>query len=59
MYRDKGLQLVGPLPEEIQNYTAYTAALITASPHPDAAQALLQFLASPPGKALFSINGIN
>ena len=59
MYRDQGLRLVGPLPEEIQNYTAYTAALITASPHPDAAQALLQFLASPPGKALFSINGIN
>ncbi len=59
MYRDKGLRLVGPLPEEIQNYTAYTAALIAASPHPDAAQALLQFLASPPGKALFSINGIN
>lgn len=59
MYRDQGLRFVGPLPEEIQNYTAYTAALITASPHPDAAQALLQFLASPPGKALFSINGIN
>jgi molybdate transport system substrate-binding protein len=58
MYRDKGLRLVGPLPEEIQNYTAYTAALITASPHPDAAQALLQFLGSQPGKALFSINGI-
>lgn len=59
MYRDQGLRLVGPLPEEIQNYTAYTAALITASPHPHAAQALLQFLASSPGKALFSINGIN
>jgi molybdate transport system substrate-binding protein len=58
MYRDKGLRLVGPLPEEIQNYTAYAAALITASPQPDAAQALLRFLASPPGKALFSINGI-
>jgi molybdate transport system substrate-binding protein len=58
MYRDQGLRLVGPLPEEIQNYTAYTAALITASPHPEAAQALLQYLASPPGKALFSINGI-
>jgi molybdate transport system substrate-binding protein len=59
MYRDKGLRLVGPLPEEIQNYTAYTAALITASPYPDAAHALLRFLASPPGRALFSINGIN
>ena len=58
MYRDQGLRLVGPLPEEIQNYTAYAAALITASPRPDAARALLQFLASPPGKGLFSINGI-
>jgi len=58
MYRDQGLRFVGPLPEEIQNYTAYTAALITSSPHRDAAQALLQFLASPPGKALFSMNGI-
>ncbi|MGH8633835.1 MAG: molybdate ABC transporter substrate-binding protein [Burkholderiales bacterium] len=58
MYRDKGLRLVGSLPEEIQNYTAYAAAVITTSPHPDAAQALLQFLASPPGKALFSTNGI-
>lgn len=58
MYRDQGLRFVGPLPEEIQNYTAYTAALITASRHPDAARALLQYLASPPGKALFSINGI-
>ena len=27
LYRDKGLQLVGPLPEEIQNYTAYAAAI--------------------------------
>ncbi len=59
MYRDKGLRLVGPLPEEIQNYTAYTAALITASPNPDGAQALLRFLASPRGRALFSTNGIN
>jgi molybdate transport system substrate-binding protein len=58
MYRDQGLRLVGPLPEEIQNYTAYAAALITASPRPDAARALLRFLASPPGKGLFSINGI-
>jgi molybdate transport system substrate-binding protein len=59
MYRDKGLRLVGPLPEEIQNYTAYVAALVTASPRPDGAQALLRFLASPRGRALFSANGIN
>ena len=58
MYRDKGLQLVGPLPEEIQNYTSYTAALITAAANPDAAKAFLRYLASPAGKALFAANGI-
>ena len=31
LYRDKDLQLVGPLPEETQNYTAYATAMITAS----------------------------
>ena len=58
MYRDKGLQLVGPLPEEIQNYTSYTAALITAAANPDAAKAFLRYLGSPAGKALFAANGI-
>ncbi len=58
MYRDRGLQLVGPLPEEIQNYTSYTAALITVAANPDAARALLRYLASPAGKALFAANGI-
>jgi molybdate transport system substrate-binding protein len=58
MYRDKGLLLVGPLPEEIQNYTAYTAALITAGTNPDAAKSFLRYLASPEGRALFAANGI-
>ncbi len=58
LYRDKGLQLVGPLPEEIQNYTSYTAALVTAAANPDAARAFLRYLASPAGKALFAANGI-
>jgi molybdate transport system substrate-binding protein len=58
MYRDKGLQLVGPLPEEIQNYTAYSAALIAAGTNRDAALALLRYLASADGGALFAANGI-
>lgn len=59
MYRDKGLRLVGPLPEEIQNYTAYTAALVAASTRPEPARALLRFLASQRGRELFSSNGIS
>jgi molybdate transport system substrate-binding protein len=58
MYRDKGLQLVGPLPAEVQNYTSYTAALITAGTNPDAGSAFIQYLGSPAGKKLFSDNGI-
>ncbi len=58
LYRDKGLQLVGPLPEEIQNYTAYAAAMVAATVNRDAAIVFLRFLASPEGKALFDANGI-
>jgi molybdate transport system substrate-binding protein len=58
LYRDQGLQLVGSLPEEIQNYTRYVAALTAVSPNPDAAKVLLRYLASVEGKALFAANGI-
>lgn len=58
LYRDKGLLLVGPLPEEIQNYTSYTAALVTAATNPEAARAFLRYVASPAAKALFAANGI-
>lgn len=39
-----GVQLVGPLPAEIQNHTTYAAALAAGSAHKDAAQALMQAL---------------
>ena len=58
MYREQGLQLVGPLPEEIQNYTSYIAALVTVASAPDAAKAFLRYLGSPAGKAVFGANGI-
>ena len=58
MYRDKGLQLVGPLPAEVQNYTSYAAALIAAATSPDAGREFIRFLASPAGKELFVENGI-
>jgi len=58
LYRDKGLQLVGPLPEETQNYTAYAAAMITATTEREAALAFLRYLASPGGRVLFAASGI-
>ena len=57
-YRDQGLRLVGPLPEEIQNYASYNAAVVAIAPNPDAAKAFMAYLASPEGRALFVANGI-
>jgi molybdate transport system substrate-binding protein len=42
-----GVTLVGPLPDAIQNYTTYAAAVSNRSDHPEAAQALLATLAGP------------
>jgi molybdate transport system substrate-binding protein len=54
LYRDKGLQLVGPLPAEVQNYTSYTAL----ASHAQAAQTFVRYLGSPPAQALFAAAGI-
>ena len=58
LYTSKGLQFVGPLPAEVQNYTTYEAALMTAAPAADAAKAVLRQLATPAGKAAFVSAGV-
>ena len=57
-FKEKGLRLVGPLPAEIQNYTAYVAAPMSASSNQTAAQAFVKFLGGPVGKPLFVAAGI-
>lgn len=42
-----GITLVGPLPTELQKYTVFSAGIVTASKQPEAARALIRFLASP------------
>lgn len=58
LYRDKGLRLVGPLPAELQNYTAYSASATTTTPNPEAARAFVAYLGSPAAQALFAAAGI-
>jgi len=42
-----GITLVGPLPPELQKYTVFSAGVVAGSSQPDAARALIRFLASP------------
>ncbi len=58
LYTSKGLKLVGPLPAEVQNYTAYDAALMTGAPSADAAKAVMRELATPTAKAAFTAAGV-
>jgi molybdate transport system substrate-binding protein len=54
----KGIDLVGPLPPEVQQYTVFAAALVTRSDQPDDARALLQFLASPQAAPAIADSGM-
>lgn len=58
---DKGLAiaLVAPLPDEIQNVTAYSAAVAEASDAKDAAAAFAAFLTGPEAKPVFAATGID
>lgn len=42
-----GIELVGPLPAEVQRITVYSAAVAASAREPEAAKALIAFLASP------------
>jgi molybdate transport system substrate-binding protein len=59
MYEPKGLRLVGPLPADVQNYTAYEAALMSAAKSPDAAREVLNRIASPAGRSAFASGGLD
>ena len=43
----KGIEIVGPLPPEVQLYTVFSAGVVADSREPAAARALVHFLASP------------
>lgn len=57
-YRDKGLNLVGPLPAEVQNFTSYVAAPMVGAPNPEGAQTFIRYLGSPAAKQLFVASGV-
>ena len=58
LFEAKGLRLVGPLPAQVQNYTHYTAGVMTDARAEDAAKDFLAYLGTPAAKALFAAAGI-
>jgi molybdate transport system substrate-binding protein len=42
-----GIDIVGPLPDDLQKITVFSAGIASVSKEPDAGKALIKFLASP------------
>jgi len=46
-----GIDVLGPLPDELQKITVFSAGIATVSKEPDAGKALIKFLASPAARS--------
>jgi molybdate transport system substrate-binding protein len=53
----RGVEVLGPLPPELQNYTVFTTGVSLASKDAAAAKALVNFLISPAAGAVFKAKG--
>ncbi len=59
LHREQGLKLVGPLPPEVQNYTSYSAAPMTAAANAELAKVFVRYLGSAEAKALLVAAGVD
>jgi len=57
-FEDEGIELAGPLPEEIGKTTRYEAGLLTGAASPEAARKLLSFMTSPKAARLRAEAGL-
>src|SRR4029077_15105026 len=53
-----GVELVGPLPADIQNYTTFSAGISATAKNAEAAAALIKFLTTPDAKAVIKAKGM-
>ncbi len=58
-FEPKGLKLVGPLPEQVQNSTPYSAAVMSDAPTEEVARDFVSYLGTPAAKAIFTAAGID
>ena len=55
----EGIDIVGPLPDELQKITVFSAGIASVSKEPDAGKALIKFLASPAARAEIVKSGMD
>jgi len=55
----EGIDIVGPLPDELQKITTFSAGIATVSKEPDAGKALIKFLASPAARGEIVKSGMD
>ena len=55
---EKGIDVVGPLPSEVQRVTVFAAGVAANSKHPDAARAYIRYLASAAAAASIAKTGL-
>jgi molybdate transport system substrate-binding protein len=53
-----GIDLLGPIPADVQQATVFSAGVIASSQHQEAARALIRFLASPAAAAAIRESGL-
>jgi len=54
-----GVEVVGPLPAEVQRVTVFSAATATGSANPTGGRALMAFLSSPAASAAIAKSGMD
>ena len=54
----QGIDIVGPLPAEVQKITVFSAGVSTTSKEPDAAKSLIKFLSSPQAAPVLIKSGL-
>ena len=54
-----GVELLGPLPGDLQSVTTFAAAIPSAAHQPDAARALIKYLQSPEAMAVMRAKGLD
>jgi molybdate transport system substrate-binding protein len=54
----KGIDIVGPLPNELQKITVFSAGIATGAREPEAGKALIKFLASPAAREAIIASGM-